>query len=374
MLKSTLHAGGGLEKYTLRLYKALQDRGHEVSILSTHAAPPATPICRRLKLSFLNLLWFDYHCRVYLKKHPHDIVLGLDRHFLPLTHYRAGNGCHAAYLERRKKHSSFVRRLLLAINPLHIFTRLSEHKTFENPSQAIIICNSHLVRQEILSFYPNTSPERVLVIHNGVEWGEYEPHFQQKLLAPRSLSSPPHLLFVGHEWKRKGLDILLSALSLLRDQQFILTAIGKERNPSYFCRLAQKFGIANKVRLYPTAQNPIPFYQSANIAILPSRYDPFANVTLEAMAMGLYVITTTANGGAEAVTNYINGHVLDEDASSEVLAQAIFSAFSIVKDPVRPQLIRDSIRHYDLPLKLQQFISVLEDRSGVIPSSKPSQL
>jgi UDP-glucose:(heptosyl)LPS alpha-1,3-glucosyltransferase len=361
MLKSTLHAGGGLEKYTLRLFKALQEKGHDVQILSTHSEYPATQICRRLNMSFLNLLWFDYNCRAYLKKHQYDVILGLDRHLLPQTHYRAGNGCHAAYLARRKKICSPIRNFFFSINPLHILTRLSEKKTFEAPSKTIIICNSHLVRQEILSFYPQTSPERVIVVHNGVEWGEYEPHFQQKLLAPRSHSSPPHILFVGHEWKRKGLDILLAALHLLKDQQFIVTAIGKEKNPSYFCQLAQKYGIANKVRLYPTAQNPIPFYQSANIAVLPSRYDPFANVTLEAMAMGLYVVTTTANGGAEAVTNYINGHVIDEDSSAQTLAQAILSAFSIVKDPVRPQLIRDSIRHYDLPLKLQQCISILEN-------------
>ena len=360
LLKQSMNARGGLEKYAHLLFQYLKEQGHNVSFLSTAKTTETIAICRPLKPSFLNLLWFDYHARKWLKNHPQDVIVGLDRHVLPLTHYRAGNGCHAAYLARRKKDVSLIRYLSFHLNPLHILTKLSEHKTFEAPSKTIIICNSHLVKQEILHFYPKTNPNRLLVIHNGVEWEQLQADFQQKLLAPKSLSSPPHLLFIGHEWQRKGLDKLLTALALLKDHQFILTVIGRERHPQYFINIAKQYGIHHKVRFHPTEQNPIPFYKSANIAVLPSRYDPFANVTVEALAMGLYVITTNANGGSEAIISHTNGCVIDEEAQPQLLAKTILSAFDVMKDPTRPELIRESVRHYDLSLKLQQLISVLE--------------
>jgi UDP-glucose:(heptosyl)LPS alpha-1,3-glucosyltransferase len=242
-----------------------------------------------------------------------------------------------------------------------MLTLFSEHMTFERNPKTVIICNSHLVKQEILHFYPRTRQDRLIVVHNGVEWNEYEEPFQQKLLAPKSLSSPPHLLFIGHEWKRKGLDRLLEALSFLKNENFLLTVVGKEKHPEYFFDLAKKFHIQEKTRFYPTGQKSLPFYQTSQIAILPSRYDPFANVTLEAMAMGLYVITTTANGGSEAIINHLNGIIVDEYAPPSELAEAIRAAFFVATDSSRPETIRHSVRHYDFSLKLQQIISLLEE-------------
>ena len=55
----------------------------------------------------------------------------------------------------------------------------------------------------------------------------------------------------------------------------------------------------------------LPFYQMADGLLLPTLYDPFPNVILEAMACGLPVITTTGCGGAEFITEGDNGYVCD---------------------------------------------------------------
>ena len=361
LLKNSFHAAGGLEKYCARLCEALQQRGHEVVILSTapHASLPVVPVCRRFRPSALNLLWFDLCCRRYLKDHPQDVVFGFDRHLLPLTHYRAGNGCHAAYLARRSRECGTGKRLSFVLNPLHWLTRLTEKKTFEDHPPKAIICNSSLVRDELFSFYPKTPKDRVIVVHNGVEWQESGLRFREKMAAfPHAL---PQLLFIGHEWERKGLDRLLRALALIRSAPFHLTAVGRERRPARFLSMVQDLSLESKVTLIPIAQDSKPWYRRADIMVIPSRYDPFANVTLEALAMGLFVVTTRANGGSEAISSGESGIVLDEEASDEVLSQAILQALRLAKDPAA---IRKSVKDFDFSNKLQTLVAIVENSNA----------
>ena len=361
-LKNTFHSSGGLEKYCLKLYEALCQRGHSVTILTASCSPdaPCTQICSRLRLSALNVLWFDYHCRRYLQSHPHDVVFGFDRHLLPLTLYRAGNGCHAAYLARRAQESSLLKRLSFCINPLHQITLLSEKYTFERCPPAFIICNSHLVEKEILQYYPKTPRSRVVVIHNGVEWNGFEIHFQQKISTPHDPNGPRKLLFIGHEWERKGLDRLLYALGGIREIPFHLTAVGRERNPGRFTTLAKSLHLEDKISFIPTAQSALPYYKEADIAVIPSRYDPFANVTVEALAMGLFVVTTAANGGGEVITPNVNGIVLSENASASEMGQAIASACRLTQDIAIPRIIRESVKKFDFSNQLEGYLSLIE--------------
>jgi UDP-glucose:(heptosyl)LPS alpha-1,3-glucosyltransferase len=356
LLKTSFRASGGLEKYCFRLFQSLRKAGHHVDILSTVSLPEkgVLQICSPVKPSFLGMLWFDFQCRRHLRKQPYDVVFGFDRHFIPLTHYRAGNGCHKAYLERRLSQASFFKRLLLRANPLHLLTLLTEWYTFEKHPPKHIICNSHLVRNEVLSFYPKVPQERLEVFHNGVEWAEFSCHFEQK----EKGCTPPHILFIGHEWQRKGLDRLLQALALLKDCQFFLTAVGKERNCSYFTKMAAQLGISDRVCLIPRSVQTMPYLASSSIVVIPSLYDPFANVTVEALAMGLFVITTKANGGGEVIEEGINGFVLEEGFCIEDLSRAIRKSFDIMKNPNASYQIRDSVKELDFEKSLQKYLNL----------------
>jgi UDP-glucose:(heptosyl)LPS alpha-1,3-glucosyltransferase len=358
LLKRDFSLSGGLEKYTTKIYEALSAKGHTVSILSSGRSSLAGVISVSPKIipSFLSMVCFDVCSRFWLRKNPQDIVLGMDRHFLPLTHYRAGNGCHAAFLERRKREAPWWKKTFLFLNPLHALTLLSEKRTVLSPTTTII-CNSHLVRNEMLRFYPKADPKRIVVVHNGVEWEVMESQFIEKkdLLVP-------HILFVGHEWERKGLDRILKALSLIKEKKFSFTAVGKERRPEYFERMKDQLDLSHSVSLIPKAQKTIPLYQAASIMVIPSRYDPFANVTLEALAMGLYVITTKANGGGEVITAE-NGVVLEEEASAEDFAKALCDAFEKIQDPSLPRRIRDSVKKHDFSYRLEELVFVLTQGS-----------
>jgi len=352
LLKSTFHSSGGLEKYCLRIAQALRDRSHQVTIL-TSSPPncsdiPTVQICSRSKCSALQLLRFDWAARRWLKRHRQDVVFGFDRHFLPLDVYRAGNGCHAAYLERRSSRASWYKKLSFWCNPLHLLTLLSERYTFEKHPPKHLICNSTLVKEEIERLYPSTPVSSLRVVTNGVQWQEYAPYFER-----RSRSEVPHLLFIGHEWHRKGLEETLYALSGV-ESPFRLLVVGREKNPKYFIELARRLGIEHAVEFYGP-ENPIPFYQRCSIALLPSLYDPCANTTLEALAMGLFVITTHSNGASEIIND--NGIVVDN--SVDELREAIIAALSRTLDP---EVIRESVRKYDFSQQLQKIVTLVEEQ------------
>jgi len=346
LLKSTFHSYGGLEKYCLRIFYALQKRGDDVTLLSSSSVRPCTQVCRRLKSTAMHMLWFDWQCRKWLRKNPQDIVFGFDRHFLPLDIYRAGNGCHAAYLKRRKP--SFLKSLSFSINPLHVLTLMSEKKTFENP-KCKLICNSNMVREEIAEYY---SEEQIRhVVHNGVEWGELSERFSKRAKP----SAVPQILFIGHEWNRKGLEIVLRAIALVPNVR--LVAVGHERNPEIYIKLAESLGVLDRVQFVPEAQDPVPWYQQSQIFILPTLYDPFANVTIEAMAMGLYVITSPSNGASEIIVPGMNGSVVD--LIPKKISESIVEACHKVQDPTLSKRIRDSVREYDFSNQLDQILSLI---------------
>ena len=63
--------------------------------------------------------------------------------------------------------------------------------------------------------------------------------------------------------------------------------------------LAAKLNIQRRVTFFGPQKEIRPFYQFADALVIPSFYDPFANVTVEALAMGLFVVSSKSNGGHE---------------------------------------------------------------------------
>lgn len=357
ILKSGLSRTGGLEKYTWRLARALQQKNHAVTLISTEApAPSDVPIVAeplRSLLSFRKVQEFDRYCQKTLGTLKPDVIFGMDRNRFQ-THLRAGNGVHAAYLQHRALHDSLFKRLSFRINPLHKTLLHLEKTAFEHPCLEKLYTNSRMVRDEILHFY-KTDPKKIHVVHNGVEWHEMQAPFdaweeQQKCRASYSF------LFIGHNYQRKGLRPLLQGLSLLSTQDFTLTVIGKDKNTAHFKALAKRLGLENRVHFLGARTDIIPFYQQSDCLVIPSFYDPFANVTLEALAMGLYVVSSKTNGGHEVLSPE-SGTVIEALTDPTSVAAALEEALKHPKTEPSAQAIRDSVRHLDFARQL----SVLTD-------------
>lgn len=373
LLKSSLDRVGGAEKYSWRLIAALQERGCSVTVFTTGASPlyqnqqllsfKTAPTSRALT-SVQQVHSFDRFCQDELQKSSYDVVFGLDRNSFQ-THIRASNGVHAAYLDHRKRTSSFCKRLSFSFNPLHKALLAIEKRSFTHPQLQKIIANSHMVKQEIVSHY-QVDPEKISVVHNGVEWHQMAQPFanwqQQREVLCQSLGLDHqqfHLLFIGNNYRRKGLEPLLKGMALLKTAPLHLSVVGKEKEIGYFKRLCRKLGLEQKVSFWEQTSDIYPFYQLADALAIPSYYDPFANVTVEALAMGLFVISSTTNGGNEVLQEGKTGTLLSSLYDPQSVKNSLEIALQHPKTPLQAETIRNSVQRLDFSSQLGALLEIL---------------
>ncbi|MDH4231882.1 MAG: glycosyltransferase family 4 protein [Nitrospirota bacterium] len=366
IIKSNYTPFGGGEKYTTRLIRAFAARGDSVDVLTAvkgewDAFDNNVRWVRLRQIPYNNLLRlisFNSSVNSHLETHSYDCVLGMDRTEAQ-THLRAGGGCHAAWLRRRCAEASMLRCLSFRLNPFHRSTLALERRAFLSPGLRKIICNSHLVRKEIEELYPAVS-RKLMVIHNGVEWHEFSEPFIQAGTRRDSIRSYLDLqrgkfyfLFVGSGYERKGLGKTISALSLLPDAAELIV-VGKDKKEGQYRDMAKKKGLSQRVHFFGPRKEVIPFYQAADAFVLPTLYDPFSNASLEALAMGLFTVTSDANGCAE-VFREGTGAVIPAPCTPGAVAAAMKTA---LEPHLSGEEIRESVRHLDFENQLKKLVDV----------------
>jgi UDP-glucose:(heptosyl)LPS alpha-1,3-glucosyltransferase len=312
VLKQSCKAQGGLEKQTLALVKALLKEKIDVDFLVQGPCLLNLSDLEGLHLHILSQkrmgsLWslfsYDRALLKHFEKHTYSASLGLERHSSQ-THYRAGSGVHRYFLNERMKNAGFFKRISLQCNPFHQKILEMEAKTFGKEGAKRIYTNSHWVAHQIHDLY-QTPWNRLCVIHNGVEWKAYEKDFNKIPLERKSFcnelgldSNNRYLAFIGHGFERKGLDLALRWLHKSQNY-FHLLVVGKDKNLEFFKRQAKQLGLGSRVHFLGQQARIQPILGLVERLILPTRYDPFANVTLEALAMGTDVWTSSCNGASE---------------------------------------------------------------------------
>jgi UDP-glucose:(heptosyl)LPS alpha-1,3-glucosyltransferase len=135
------------------------------------------------------------------------------------------------------------------------------------------------------------------------------------------------ILYVGSGFKRKGVSYLIEAAARLGNDslnknRIKLLIVGKDRLWPYK-RLAAKAGIDKNIIFVDYASETEKYYAASDIFALPTFFDPFANVTLEAMASGIPVITTKKNGASEIIEDGKDGFVINSPLEIDMLAEKI---------------------------------------------------
>lgn len=368
LLKSRVQNGGGLEKYSSRIMNAFIARGHTVRVLTAGVRNFSSNAMESFKTvawpAFVRMEQFDRAVQKWLLHHPTDLIFGMDRNRMQ-THMRAGNGVHAAYLDSRIYTEGKFKHWVCQFNPLHRKILELEKAAFESPGLQKLFTNSFMVQKQILSRY-STSPSKVEVIHNGVEWREMQSDFDSwkegraTAIKKHGLDENKyHFLFIGHGFLRKGLDCLLEGLALLPFRDFHLSIVGKDKRINFYRRRVEQLGLYKNVRFFGPQVEMREFYQLADSLIIPSFYDPFANVTIEALAMGLFVVSSKYNGGSEILTSE-NGCIIDRLLDPESVSHALMQAIQRPKNDLTALSYRRSVEHLDFSKQLAKLIDACE--------------
>ncbi|MBW2194032.1 MAG: glycosyltransferase family 4 protein [Deltaproteobacteria bacterium] len=331
---------GGTERYVYNLSRELIQRGNQVDIYCMNIAPSLKIEMKGITFHQLRPLinWNIYKEIFFALKTRkivtlgYDIVMGFGK---TIKHdvYRAGGGIHKNFLLNRKAgNQAQAIRLLSFYSPKHIIKQSIEALTYDLDNFGMIVVNSKHVRDEITDFY-DIPEDRIEVIYNGVDVDKFNPkHKNTSIKIMERFRIPtdiPVILFVGTGFARKGLSLLIKAVSLLEKKyrrELSLVIVGKDNRSYSYRRQSQQENLKHVYFLGPQI-NVEKFYGIGDIFVLPTYYDPFANAALEAMASGLPVITTSQNGASELITNGDNGYVLMEN-SAEAIAQAIMKLLS----------------------------------------------
>ena len=314
--------GGGAEAVAWRVAHALSVAGDDVTVLARRAHPSAAvrwiPVRVPTRWQPLRVWSFALGVRGALRRLRADVVHSFSR--TTSQHiYRAGGGCHATYLESAYGPRG---RRLRQLSPRHRSLLGLERRIYTDPRQWIQ-CNSRMVREQLLRRYA-IDPERAVVIYNGVDLERFHPRRRHEegaqLRARRGAGDKAIWLFVGSGWRRKGLDTALTAVAQSRVRNSELWVAGDDPPRAWWGRAAA-LGIRDRVVALGPRSDLEAVYAAADALVLPTRYDAFANVCLEAAAAGLPVVTSAANGVAELLDGA--GFVSAEPGDAAAVAAAL---------------------------------------------------
>jgi len=318
---------GGVERATAGLVAALVDHGHDVHLLSPRGQVPVKGVTlHTLPLPPLpaaaRALAIAVNARIATTRGSWDVIQSHER-TVRQDVYRAGEGCHRAYLasESHPRARGLYHRIVLAL----------ERRVFAGTPQIVAISDAG--RREIDTLY-RVPAERLTVVYNGVDLERFHPRNRATYrAAARAEAGVPTgawtALFVGSGFERKGLATAIEAFAALADRESRLLVVGKGDTRPYRA-VATRAGVDQRVVWLGARPDPERWYAAADLVVLPSRYEPFGNVHLEALASGLPVVTSTRAGGAEVIADGLNGAVVEPtDASAVAAALARFREGSI---------------------------------------------
>ena len=306
---------GGAEAYLRRLAHGVLAAGHEVMLFTTRAWPESEWPGKIHRITASGPIEFaDKLERVNPWSHCH-VLVSLERVWR-CDFFRAGDGVHRAWLERRAQFDAPLRKLARAFSRKHEGILQLEKALLGNGGAGRVIANSAMVRDEVVNYY-GFPADAIDLIRNGVRVSEFGPAPLKRAAARAQLhlaETDIAVLFLGSGWERKGLRFAVTAVESLRNDRMLLLVAGRGNRRRFRSRNARFFGEVGDVR---------PLLSAADIFLLPTLYDPFSNASLEAMAAGLPVVTTRANGCSEIIEERIHGSIVDRADNIAALGEAL---------------------------------------------------
>lgn len=339
LVRASYNPFGGAERFLNDAVAAMAERDVQFTLL-TRAWPDqgATKLPHRVlnPRHFTSLgrdQGFANAVVEHIRTTQYDLVQSYER--IPgVDIYHAVDGVHAEWLAQRRRIADGLAGRLknfgIDINPRHRYVLKAERAMYASPQFQAAICISKMVKADIIRHF-DTDPAKLHVIYSGVDSEKFSPAGRAQWREPtrarlRIPANAPAALFVGSGFERKGLASFLRALAVPSAKKIFGIVVGKDKALAHYRGLAGQLGLADRIVFTGGVSDTRAYYAAADVFVLPTLYEPFGLVCLEAMAAGLPVVTSTSCGAAELISEGVEGFVtdaLDVEAISGAMHRAI---------------------------------------------------
>jgi len=317
---------GGAEGWTTRLIQWLHKQSHSVHLVSSQEPTYEVaqcvdrltlyPKCNRFAFSRLvsddfdrshidvvHDMGFGYRCDLF---QPHS---GSQK-ALDEAHAKSYFGLARIGFEIRRRLGPRKRKL----------ASLAERQFRQLSTRFLAV--SQRVADDLVRFH-EVPRERIHVIHNGVDTQLFSPAMRQtnRSIARQQLRADDTdflILCVAHKHQLKGVSNLIKMLHSPSNSKIHLVVVGGQRQHPQERAIHQ-----NRVTFVGVCDDVMPFYAAADLFVLLTDYDACSLTVLEAMACGLPVITTLANGASELIKDQHEGLLLSSSTDVPALIKSV---------------------------------------------------
>lgn len=356
---------GGAERFVSRALMALGNQDLELNVITREWQGERQDdwhihICNPAKWGRISReRGFANAARALWQEQQFDIVQSHER-IAGCDIYRAGDGVHQRWLQQRSRILPGWRAKMLMHDRYHRYVMHAEREMYQSPELKAIICNAEMIKREIIEDF-SVDAKNIHVIYNSIDSSRFIPAESAQRAALRQQYGLPAaatvFCFVGSGFERKG---LAAAIEAIAGTTAYLIVIGQDKAEKRYQALAQSLGCKEQIRFMGMQKETLPFYQLSDGLLLPTLYDPFPNVILEAMACGLPVITSNSCGGAEFIEQGRNGFFCDALDIGR-LREAVMAIPSLEKSNDMGRKARDKVKD-STPGKLSsQLISLYQN-------------
>lgn len=323
---------GGAETMCENLTYALKNLGHQVSVVSLYDQP--TPISQRMEAAGVSVTYLDKKpgldlsmlpkLRAIFRAERPDVVhthLDCIKYAVPAAKLAGVKRCvHTVHSVAEKEAEGTLQKVT--------------NRFFYQRGWSVPVALSREVRQSIVEFY-HLPAERVPVVLNGIDLSRYQPR-------PREASGHRcNLVHVGRMDTPKNQERLLHAFRQVQDAcpGTRLTLVGDGALRPRLEALAEELGLKETVVFAGMQADVRPFLAEGDIFVLSSDYEGIPMTIIEAMAMGLPIVSTAAGGVPDLVEDQKTGLLTPCDAQE--LAKALLR---LTEDPSLRQTLGQAAR------------------------------
>jgi UDP-glucose:(heptosyl)LPS alpha-1,3-glucosyltransferase len=365
---------GGMERVAFELCSRLLARGWTITVIARSCALPPHP---RLRFR-----------RLYAPSRPVSVALAASFAHGTLALWRWRDGlvqtnnaivanrvdvvnvhfCERAYRERIGTSRSRRDSRLYRLNSWLVsgFDLLAERWCYRPGRVRRLACVSRGVADDVAEFYPGVA-NVTRTIPNGVDRVAFAPDAELRARTRASMPADESeliALFVGGDWQRKGVRHAIEAVAAAPGWRLVVVGAGDE---AHFAELARRCGADGRVRFTGRLADPRPWYAAADVLLLPSTYEAFPLVTLEAAAAGLAIVAPRINGTDEVVQDGVNGWFAPADGAA--IAARLRE---LGQDRDRLARMRDAARRTSERYDWDRIVDRYEDLYGELTDTRPA--